>query len=62
MTDDDRAELDAYWREKSRDEMEYQQGKAEVEQIQAISAPGSAFREQMYLEMEQAAYDRGEEF
>lgn len=62
MTDDDRAELDAYWRETRRDEMEYQQGKAEVEQIQAFSAPGSALREQMYLDMEMAAHNRGEEF
>jgi len=34
---------------------------AEVAQIQAISLPGSALREQLYLEMEMAAYNRGEE-
>ena len=44
-----------------RDEQEYQQGYHEVRAIQAMSSAGSALREQMYLEMEQAAYNRGED-
>lgn len=44
------------------DEAEYRKGKAEVEQIQAISTAGSELREQLYREMEQAAYDRGEDY
>jgi hypothetical protein len=42
-------------------ERQYQQGKREVEEIQAITKAGSAEREQMYREMEQAAYDRGDD-
>ena len=41
----------------AREEREYQQGYHEVAAIQAISAPGSAFREQLYAEMEQRDYD-----
>lgn len=43
----------------SRDEADYRQGVAEVAQIQAISAPGSAFREELYLQMERNAYNQG---
>ena len=46
----------------ARDEAEYQRGYHEVASIQAFSAPGSALREQMYLEMEMAAYNRGEDY
>jgi hypothetical protein len=46
----------------TREDREYMAGKNEVAEIQAISAPGSALREQLYLEMEQAAYNRGEEY
>lgn len=45
-----------------REEAEYQRGYHEVREIQAISAAGSAFREQLYREMEQAAYNRGEDY
>lgn len=48
-------------RQARRDEAEYQRGYHEVAQIQAFSAPGSALREQMYAEMETAAYNRGED-
>jgi hypothetical protein len=51
-----------YMKQKRRDEAELAAGKAEVEQIQAISKAGSALREQLYLEMEQAAYNRGEDY
>lgn len=44
------------------DEREYMRGIAEVAQIQAFAPAGSALREQMYLEMELAAWNRGEEF
>ena len=50
----------AYTIEKNA-ELKYRQGAAEVAQIQAITAPGSELREQMYMEMEMAAYNRGEE-
>ena len=40
---------------------EYERGRSEVEQIQAVSAAGSELRELLYLEMEQAAWNRGEE-
>lgn len=45
-----------------RDEAEYQRGYHEVASIQAFSAAGSALRESMYLEMEMAAYNRGEDY
>lgn len=45
-----------------RDEAEYQRGYHEVAAIQAMSAAGSELREQMYLEMEMAAYNRGEDY
>lgn len=38
---------------------EIRQGMAEVAQIQAISAPGSALREQLYMEMEMRDYNLG---
>lgn len=41
--------------------LEYERGMAEVAQIQAISAPGSELREALYMEMELAAYNRGED-
>ena len=42
-----------------RDAAEIAAGAAAVAQIQAISAPGSALREQLYMEMEQRDYDLG---
>jgi hypothetical protein len=38
---------------------EYQAGVSEVAQIQAISLPGSAYREMLYMEMEQRNYNLG---
>lgn len=46
----------------AREEREYLQGYHAVAQIQAMAPAGSALREQMYLEMEQAAYNRGEDY
>lgn len=40
---------------------EVARGMAEMREIQAISAPGSAFRDMLYREMEMAAYNRGED-
>lgn len=48
--------------ERRRDEREYRRGVAEVAQIQAFAPAGSALREAMYLEMEQAAWNRGEDY
>jgi len=45
-----------------REEAEYQRGYHEVRQIQAFAPAGSALREQMYAEMEMAAYNRGEDY
>lgn len=45
-----------------REEAEYLRGYHEVAAIQAMSAPGSDLREQMYREMEMAAYNRGEDY
>ena len=42
-----------------RETAEYMAGRNEVAQIQAISAPGSALREQLYMEMEQRNYNLG---
>lgn len=44
------------------EEAEYQRGYHEVAAIQAISAPGSAWRDALYAEMEMAAYNRGEDY
>jgi hypothetical protein len=57
----DAAERAEYESERSRDEAEYQRGRREVEEIQAISAPGSRLRDALYLQMEQDAYNRGED-
>jgi len=43
----------------TRDEADYMAGVAEVSQIQAISAPGSALREALYMEMEMRNYNLG---
>lgn len=48
--------------QRRRDEAEYQRGYHEVAQIQAFAPAGSALREQMYAEMEMAAYNRGEDY
>jgi len=45
-----------------REEQEYLRGYHEVRQIQAFAPAGSALREQMYAEMEMAAYNRGEDY
>lgn len=45
-----------------REEQEYLQGYHEMRQIQAFAPAGSALREQMYAEMEMAAYNRGEDY
>jgi hypothetical protein len=45
-----------------REEAEYMRGYHEVRQIQAFAPAGSALREQMYAEMEMAAYNRGEDY
>lgn len=45
-----------------REEAEYQRGYHEVAQIQAMTSAGSLLREAMYLEMEMAAYNRGEDY
>jgi|SRR5215831_2664863 len=42
-----------------RETAEYMAGRNEVAQIQAISAPGSALREQLYMEMEMRNYNLG---
>ena len=55
------AEMEAEARVIAREEADYQRGYNEVADIQAITAPGSALREQMYLDMERNAYNRGEE-
>ena len=47
------------WAEARRADAEVAAGAAEVAQIQAISAPGSAFREQLCMEAEMAAYNAG---
>jgi len=49
-------------RRTTTDDAEYLRGMTEVAEIQAISAPGSALREALYLEMEQAAWSRGEDY
>lgn len=56
----DPAEVRSDFAERRRMDADYATGYAEVAQIQAMSAPGSALREQMYLEMDLAAYNRGE--
>jgi hypothetical protein len=40
-----------------RDEAEYQTGRAQVAEIQALTTAGSALREALYREMEQRDYD-----
>lgn len=45
-----------------REEAEYQKGYHEVKNIQAFAPAGSLLREAMYLEMEMAAYNRGEDY
>lgn len=47
----------AYEAEMRRDEDEYRTGAAQVREIQALTAAGSALREALYLEMEQRDYD-----
>ena len=44
-----------------QDEADYFRGYHEMAEIQAISAAGSEYREQLYREAELAAYNRGEE-
>lgn len=55
------AEYEAEAAQERRDEAAYQQGVAEMREAQAFAPAGSALREQMYLEMEMAAYNRGDE-
>lgn len=43
-------------------ERQYQQGKKEVEEIQAITEAGSEEREALYLQMEMDAFNRGEDY
>ena len=59
---DDDAELRAEGALIEREEREYLQGYHEVKQIQAFAPAGSLLREAMYLEMEMAAYNRGEDY
>lgn len=54
-------ELIEYRKQRAAEEREYQQGKWEVANIQALTKAGSPEREQLYREMEQAAYDRGDD-
>jgi hypothetical protein len=54
------AEMAAENAERRMVDAEIRAGEAEVAQIQAVTAPGSALREAMYLDMERAAYDRGD--
>lgn len=61
MKEHDDYEPDPDAAQDARDEADYQRGYNEVAQIQAMSAPGSELREQMYMEMEMAAYNRGED-
>jgi hypothetical protein len=55
------AEYDAEMAEVRRDNSEYMKGYHEVANIHAFAPAGSALREEMYFEMEMAAYNRGDD-
>jgi hypothetical protein len=52
---------EADYHEMRRDEAEYQKGYHEVASIQAFFPPGP-MRDAAYMEMEMAAYNRGEDY
>ena len=61
--EDARREMEWEAREIAREEAEYQKDRDhEVRQIQEFAPAGSELREQMYLELEMAAYNRGEDY